>query len=217
MPQMQYSPFTSLQNLVRQRDTRERCDLCGTAISSVHQHLIEPAARRLVCACDACALLFDSATTTKYRRVPRDVRALINFQMTDAEWDGLHIPIGVAFFFKSSVQNSTLAIYPSPAGATESLLSLDAWQEIVDRNPALARMQPDVEALLINRLDLAKHPAEYYLVPIDKCYELVGLLRSHWRGLSGGSEVWSQIRRFFDELRMQAGQASRPQVEFSHA
>jgi hypothetical protein len=211
MPQMQYSPFTSLQNLVRQRDARERCELCGVAVASAHQHLIEPAGRKLLCACDACALLFDSPARTKYKRVPRNVRLLSDFHMTDAEWDSLLIPIGMAFFFKSSVQNATLAIYPSPAGATESLLSLDAWQEIVSNNPPLTRMEPDVEALLVNRLDATRHPAEYYLVPIDKCYELVGLIRSRWRGLSGGSDVWDQIREFFDALKKHAA------AEFSHA
>jgi hypothetical protein len=204
MPHVQYSPFTSLQNLVRQRDPRDRCELCGAALSSAHQHLIEPAARKLVCACDACALLFDSPTRTKYKRIPRRVRRLSDFEMSDAEWDSLLIPIGIAFFFRSSIQHGTLAIYPSPAGATESLLTLDSWQEIVDRNPVLARMQPDVEALLVNRLETAKRPPEYYLLPIDKCYELVGLIRAHWRGLSGGTEVWSDIRRFFDELETQA-------------
>jgi len=131
--------------------------------------------------------------------------------MTDAEWDSLLIPIGMAFFFENSVQQATLAIYPSPAGATESLLSLEAWQEIVANNPVLTRMEPDVEALLVNRLDSPRQPAEYYLVPIDKCYELIGILRTRWRGLSGGSEVWEQIRLFFDELKMHATS------EFSHA
>ncbi len=220
MPQMQYSPFTSLQNLVRQRDARERCDLCGLALASAHQHLIDPAARKLLCACDACALLFHSPTRTKYKRVPRTVR-LVEIQMTDAEWDSLLIPIGIAFFLKSSVQEATLAgsasagsaraVYPSPAGATESLLPLNAWQEIEARNPLLTRMETDVEALLVNRLGVAGQQPEYYLVPIDRCYELVGLIRSHWRGLSGGSEVWEQIRNFFNGLKRQAG------VEFSHA
>lgn len=211
MPQMQYSPFTSLQNLARQRDARERCELCGLGLSSAHQHLIEPIARKLVCACDACALLFDSATKTKYKRVSRRLWILNDFQMTDGEWDSLLIPIGMAFFFRSSPQQAMVAIYPSPAGATESLLSLDAWQEIVSRNTALARMEPDIEGLLVNRLNLSGHPAEHYLAPIDRCYELVGTLRTHWRGLSGGSEVWKQVGRFFEQLRSQATS------EFSHA
>ena len=41
---------------------------------------------------------------------------------------------------------------------------------------------------------------EHWLVPIDDCYELVGLIRSSWRGFGGGEEVWTQIERFFGDL-----------------
>lgn len=206
MPETQYGSFAALRGLVRQRDPRERCELCGMGLNSEHQHLIEPIARKLVCACDACAVLFHANGETKYKRVPRRIRFLRNFRMTDSEWDSLLIPIGMAFFLESSVEKKVLAFYPSPAGPTESLLSLEAWNAIVQNNPELVRMEPDIEALLINRLDYAReiHNSEYYLVPIDKCYELVGLIRSHWHGLSGGTEVWKEIRRFFDELRQRA-------------
>ncbi|MBV9760436.1 MAG: hypothetical protein JO340_07730 [Acidobacteriaceae bacterium] len=204
MPLMQYSPFASLQNLARQRDAREPCELCGAGLSSAHQHLIEPATRKLLCACEACALLFDSPTRTNYKRVPRRLRQLTRFQITDGEWDSLAIPIGVAFFFQSSPQNATVVIYPSPAGATESHLSFESWRDIAERNSALARMEPDVEGLLVNRLGLPRAAAEYYIAPIDRCYELVGTLRAHWRGLSGGAAVWERVGRFFEQLRSQA-------------
>ena len=58
--------------------------------------------------------------------------------------------------------------------------------------------KPEVEALLVNRLS-GKHL--YYLVPIDQCYRLSGLIRLHWRGLSGGSEVWEEVGRYFDRLK----------------
>ncbi len=99
-----------------------------------------------------------------------------------------------------------VALYPSPAGAVESLLSLDAWNEIVQENPALSQLQPDIEALLVNRVGHAHElaSAEYYIAPIDECYRLVGLIRANWKGLSGGSEVWMEIGRFFSELRSHA-------------
>ena len=180
--------------------------MCSAELRMEHAHLIEAAQRRLHCACDACAMLFSGQAGTKYKRVPRDVRLLADFRMTDAEWDGLLIPINLAFFFQNSVNARVSALYPSPAGATESLLPLEAWNSIVQANPALKGLEADVEALLVNRVGLARGsaPAEYYVVPIDACYELVGLIRVHWRGLSGGTEVWKEIGNFFAGLRAKA-------------
>ena len=118
--------------------------------------------------------------------------------MTNAQWDSLLVPIGLAFFLESSPENRVVAFYPSPAGPTESLLPLETWEDILRENPVLARMQPDIEALLVNRLD---ERAQYYIAPIDKCYQLVGLIRSNWRGFSGGSEVWRKISDFFEALK----------------
>ena len=127
--------FTNLRRFVRQpRADVEHCELCSAELAHEHQHLIEPANRKLVCSCDACAILF-SSSDGKYRRVPRSIRFLENFQMTDVQWDGLLIPINMAFFFNSSSAGKTVALYPSPAGPTESLLSLEAWSEIAEANP----------------------------------------------------------------------------------
>ena len=107
--------------------------MCSRELAEVHQHLLEPVNRKLICACDACAILFNNQT--KYKRVPRRIRYLPEFQMTDTQWDGLMMPINMAFFFKSSPQGRVVALYPSPAGATESLLSFDTWEEIEIENP----------------------------------------------------------------------------------
>jgi hypothetical protein len=192
------SAFATLRSLTRKPRTNEHCDMCGAGLMGQHQHLLDPASRRLVCSCDACAVLFFQSGETKYKRVPRRVRFLADFQMTDAQWDSLLIPIGLAFFVENSVENRVLALYPSPAGSTESMLSLESWSDIVQENPALTEMESDVEALLVNRLD---HGAEYYIAPIDKCYRLVGLIRCNWHGLSGGNEVWEKIHDFFVELK----------------
>ena len=123
--------------------------------------------------------------------------------MTDAQWDNLMIPINMAFFFNSAADQKIVALYPSPAGPTESLLTLEAWEDIVNENPILKEMEPDVEALLVNRVASARShaSAEYYIVPIDECYKLVGLIRAYWRGISGGTEVWEVIGKFFAELK----------------
>jgi hypothetical protein len=179
--------------------------MCSLELAGEHQHLIEPEKRKLVCACDACALLFTTQAGTKLRRVPRRVRQLTKFRLTDQQWGSLMIPIELAFFFNSSPQGRVVAFYPSPAGATESLLALESWNDIASDNPVLAELLPDVEALLVNRVGAARGVApEYYIAPIDLCYRLVGLIRMHWRGLSGGTEMWHEISAFFSALKQGA-------------
>jgi Family of unknown function (DUF5947) len=176
----------------------ERCELCRTALGAVHAHLVEPASRRLLCACGNCVSAVAATPDSGYRAVPAEARRLVEFRMTDAEWDALRLPIDIAFLFHSTPDGRPIALYPGPAGATESLLSLDTWAQLVASNPALAELEPDVEALLINRIDGVR---EYYRVPIDRCFALVGLIRTHWRGLSGGAEAWEAIHNFFARLR----------------
>jgi hypothetical protein len=158
--------------------------------------------RRLVCACQACAILFSGQIGQRYKRVPRRIRLLPDFRLTDAQWEGLLVPINMAFFFQESATGKVVAMYPSPAGATESQLSLDAWQQITADNPVLQSTEPDVEALLVNRLGEQRgFPSyQYFLLPVDQCYKLVGLVRTHWRGLSGGSELWQELTRYFAGL-----------------
>ncbi len=191
-------PFDVLRRFARRRNAEERCELCGADIAREHEHLVEVANRKLLCACGACAILFSGQQSPRYRRVPRTVRWLQRFEMTDAQWESLSVPINLAFFFQSTPAARVCAFYPSPAGPTESLLPLESWHELVAINPVLKTMEPDVEALLVNRVG---DDHNYYLVPIDKCYELVGLIRLKWAGLSGGTEVWREITRFFAELR----------------
>ncbi len=135
--------------------------------------------------------------------------------MTDAQWDSLLVPINMAFFFANSATGRVTAVYPSPAGATESLLPLENWEQIARANPVVRSMEPDVEALLVNRLgSIRGFPVnQYFLVPIDQCFKLVGLIRTYWRGLSGGEELWREVADYF------AGLASRAVVarEESHA
>jgi len=198
--------FGALRQFVRrERRPLERCELCSLELGADHPHLIELAQRRLTCTCEACAILF-SGQGVKFKRIPRRVAALSDFTLTDPEWDGLMVPINMAFFFKNSLENRVIAMYPSPAGAMESLLALESWNEIAERNPVLQGMEADVEALLVNRLGYARaHSApEYFLLPVDECYKLVGLIRMHWKGLSGGTEVWENLGQFFGNLKARA-------------
>jgi hypothetical protein len=184
-------------------EAEERCDLCGEPVPPRHRHLIDVEERRLLCACRACSILFDhsGAGGGHYRLLPQTSRALPDFDLDDALWRRLDIPVDLAFFFHSSAAGEVVAFYPAPAGATESLLRLDAWDEVLRRNPVLKGMEPDVEALLVRRTDGVR---EHWLVPVDRCYELVGLMRTHWQGFRGGSALWEQVEGFFDRLRDEA-------------
>lgn len=193
--------LAGLRRMVQPRPAEERCELCSAAVPEQHQHLVDPEKRRLVCACDACAILFDHSGVTRYRRVPRDVRELPGLQIDDALWNSLGVPIGLVFFFRSSASGAVLAVYPSPGGPAEVVIEADVWSEIASLHPSLGALTDDVEALLANRMKGAR---DYYIVPIDVCYQLAGLIRRHWAGLSGGDRLWEQIDRFFQGLNQRA-------------
>ncbi len=197
--------FGALRQFVRRKRAVERCELCSAEVAAEHPHLIDPRSRKLLCACNPCAILF-GRMGTKYKRVPRRVLALADFCLSDGQWDSLMVPISMAFFFRSTPDARVVAFYPSPAGAIESLLPLETWKDIEAANPVITEMEADVEAMLVNRVGHARGftAPEYYLLPIDECYKLVGLIRANWRGLSGGTEVWQEIARFFDAMKQRA-------------
>jgi hypothetical protein len=205
-----FSTFTSLRRFAKEESEKaargaeqaaeERCELCSEPIPSEHRHLLEVSTREMMCVCRPCSILFDreAASEGRYRLLPDRHLFLEDFEMSDAQWESLRVPVDMAFFFYSTPAERVVAFYPSPMGPTESLLKLGAWEELERRNPVLKEMERDVEALLVNRVRGAR---EHFLVPMDECYSLVGLIRMRWRGLSGGREVWEEIARFFEQLR----------------
>lgn len=179
----------------------EVCELCAEPITPEHRHVMQVERRRLLCSCRGCALLFEprGAAGGRYRAVPEDRTALPTGALPRRLWEGLSIPVGLAFFFTCSPLARAVAFYPGPAGATESLLELDQWGEITAVDPAVADMQADVQALLV-RDPGDPEPLEAYVVGIDRCYELVGRLRLTWHGFDGGSEARAAITELFDDL-----------------
>jgi hypothetical protein len=131
---------------------------------------------------------------------PTGTRSLVldGFELDDELWAKFQIPIGLAFFFVSDVSGGIVALYPSPAGATESELYLEAWNDLVAANPVLVTLEHEVEALVVDRM--SDEPG-YAIVPIDRCYELVGRIKANWTGISGGTSVEDAICGFFAELR----------------
>jgi hypothetical protein len=196
------SALASIRSLLRSRASRERCELCSADLADEHAHLVEIGSGRVLCACDACAILFTNQVAGKYRRVPRRVVALPELRLTDAQWASLHIPITLAYLFHSTRAGGKVAHYPSPAGATEASLDEAAWEYLAQENPVLRELEPDVEALLVNKVGSAPL---CFRAPIDECYRLTGLVRRSWRGFSGGPEVWRDIEQFFQRLRERAG------------
>src|SRR5262245_61545657 len=115
--------FATFAKLRERPASAEVCEFCGNGLAEEHQHVIQPASRQLECVCDACAILF-SGEGQKYRRIPRRIQLLQHFRLTDAQWESLMIPIGMAFVFRSSAEHKIAALYPSPGGLIESTLTL---------------------------------------------------------------------------------------------
>jgi hypothetical protein len=197
--------FSALQKLLRKPTPvpGERCDFCAVAVGETHAHLIDLKARRIMCGCRPCALTFEpqGAAGGRYKLIPERYRKIEDLSVGDGAWDSLQIPIGLAFFFYNSVEKKLGAFYPGPAGATESELPLDDWQSTIAANPVLATLAPDVEAILIRRTDGKTH---VYLVPVDAAYELVGLIRTGWRGFDGGVDVKAKIDAYFERIERRA-------------
>jgi Family of unknown function (DUF5947) len=193
----------------RDEPLEEECELCGLPIPPEHRHVLDLENRNLLCACRACAVLLDqrAAGGGHWRLVPERRLRLDEFRMPDELWEALNIPVDMAFFFNDTTAGRVVAYYPSPMGPTESQLRLDAWRELEEANPVLGTLEPDVEALLVNR---ARGARDYLIVPIDDCYALVGVIRTGWRGLTGGKEVWERIGSFFDDLNRRAKEAAWP-------
>lgn len=184
-----------LRRFAERRDI-ERCDFCASVIPRRHSHLLERETRRLQCACTGCALSLGESA--RFRHVSPRAETLSGFALGEVEWAAMNIPIGMAFLYRRSPDDRPVAVYPSPAGGTEAPLDGAAWSRLAEANPVIADLETDVEALLVNRV---KGASEYYRVSIDRCFSLVGLIRRHWRGLSGGTEAWDAIDGFFDAIR----------------
>jgi Family of unknown function (DUF5947) len=188
-------------------DQVQRCEMCAEPISEWHGHVVDVEGRGLMCTCRPCALLFtkEGAGGGRFRAVPERYRYAVDVPLAAATWDSIGIPVAMAFFFTNSALGQTVAFYPSPAGATESQLSLEAWTDLLAATPTLADLLPDVEALLVHKGDSG---FEFFAVPIDACYQLVGLVRMHWKGFDGGEEAWAAIHEFFAGLRERSEQVA---------
>jgi len=174
----------------------EHCDLCNTTVPADHRHMLNLYERQIVCVCESCWAL--RSGDPEFRPTGNRTLWLEDFVLPEELWAQFRIPIGLAFFMHSTVTNCVVAMYPSPAGATESELHFETWSRLVAMNPVLRDLEPDAEALIVNR---TCDPPMFAIAPIDRCYMLVGLIKASWEGISGGAGPEEAIAAYFDELR----------------
>ena len=197
-------PIAKLKRFVEPQPksrSKEKCEFCGVEIAEKHSHAVNTETRSLLCVCRPCYLLFthEGAARGKFKAIPERYLYAPGLILTDTQWNRLQIPVGIAFFFFNSSLGRMVVFYPSPVGATESLLSLETWDELAKANPLLTTLAKDVEALLVRRVQ-RRGDFECYIVPIDACYELVGRIRRRWKGFDGGEDAWTEIDTFFAEV-----------------
>jgi Fe-S cluster biogenesis protein NfuA len=189
------APVAAAPGAARKSTAQERCELCEIDVPREHRHLLKLDERRILCVCHTCLAL--RSGDADYRPTGTRVVWLEDFDLEEETWSELGIPVGLAFFLNSSSTKGIAALYPSPAGTTECELPLDAWERMAAANPLLSELEPDAEALIVNRL---ADPPQHVIVPIDQCYRLVGLIKSRWEGISGGAAIATAVPEFFAEL-----------------
>jgi len=180
----------------------EKCEICGQGVSEDHRHLLELGERRILCSCEPCIAM--RSGLENYCPVGTRFVWLDDVDFPAELWAAFQLPIGLAFFFRSTGIDAVVALYPSPAGATESELHLESWNKLVELNPILENLEADSEALVVNRMG---DEPQHAIVPIDECYRLVGLIKSTWEGISGGSAIENSVPKFFEYVRHKAGVA----------
>jgi hypothetical protein len=184
----------------------DRCGLCAGVVDPGHAHVVDLQRRTLACTCRACHLLLahPGAVGGRYRALPDRVLVDPSFTLSDAQWASLEIPVGLAFICRTGDAGGSpwMASYPGAAGAAQAVLPAGAWAEVAQA-PLIRALAPEVEALLVyGRPGVAGREA--FLVPIDRCYALVGLVRREWRGFSGGTALWRAVDGFFADVRARA-------------
>lgn len=172
------------------------CELCPLSLPEDHKHLLDLEERRIVCVCATC--WSTRSGDARYRPTGSRTLWLRDLQLSDDLWAEFQIPIGLAFFLRSSDSGAVVGLYPSPAGATECELDLAAWDRLVAANPVLEDLDADAEALIVNRM---ASPPLYAIAPLDDCYRLVGIVKATWEGITGGAAMEAAVERYFDGLR----------------
>jgi hypothetical protein len=183
----------------------EQCGVCDYPIDEEqHDHLVDLEEHTLICACAPCAALFAQEGTSgqRYQLVPTRVMVDPTFHLDDAQWAALDIPARLAFMFYDSRLARWAALYPSPVGPAEAEPPPDGLRALQTATGLMSALAPDVEGLMV--YGRRGGTLESLLVPIDACYRMIGEVRRHWQGASGGDQVWQQLEVLFAELQARA-------------
>lgn len=160
---------------------RPTCEVCGCTIGSDHDHAADVAERRLLCVCRPCHLSLNA--NGRYRSLPDRAEQVADLSEQPTWWVDLELPVELVFFIRSAATGGVTAFYPGTAGVVESALAIDELPVAV---------ADDVEALLIR--NTVRFQA--WRVPVDRCYELAGLLKHGPRGVPPVARTGA----FFDSL-----------------
>lgn len=163
----------------------------------------------MVCACRACALLFDrSDTELSYRTIPDRVLRDPALVLTASDWTGIGLPVRLAFMTRDR-SGHWRGWMPGPAGVTEGEPDADAMEALARRTRLVQQLEPEVEALLVWGERTAE-VLQCLLVPIDRCWALAGEVRAGWKGFDGGDAIRRAIEARFDELCASARPVEAP-------
>lgn len=172
-----------------------RCAFCGMAVESAHPHRLDPEGWQVICACNACDR--DRADEPRLRRVGHRVEKIEDPRVGERMLMVVDVPVGLAFFTRT--RRAANVFYPAPTGTAEARIDVETWAALEAELPEVARLEPEVEAIVVSL-----SPRRTFVVPIDECFRLAGMLRSAWVGWSGGAEARSAIEDFFATLETRA-------------
>lgn len=165
-----------------------RCDGCASPLGPSHAHRYDPSRRRVECVCVRCA-----QPRPPWRVVPPRLEVVEDLGPAAEAWMSENVPVRLAFFVAHDDGEGT-ASFPGPAGPTVSTIDRAEWASLQGHVPRLRALSAEVEALLVNRVDGAR---DTFIVSIDVCYHLVGLLR----GRRWGHRLGREAEELFADLR----------------
>jgi hypothetical protein len=185
--------LASFARRVERPAPQSTCELCRAPIGEPHRHVVEIGQRGVQCVCQACGLLFASGETSLPYRTVSD-RVVAGAGISATAWATVGVPVSLAFFVRS--RGRVAVSYPGPAGIVDGDVEPEALAAVT---PLARELADDIEALLVHG-ERGAATLACYLVPITTAFELAGMLRSTWRGISGGDETQARLAALFADL-----------------